>query len=96
MPIQQTDTPSRAVYAPAADLHSASALESGGSKAAFDSQNGSLVVQVQTVDTSMWDRCEGMKVSYRDNIWSQAVIENIGVEYEQSQNPSKGFWLCSW
>lgn len=50
-------------------------------------------MQVQTVDASMWDRCEGMKVSYRDNIWSQAVIENIGVEYEQSQNPSKGLQI---
>lgn len=31
-----------------------------------------------------------MRRSYRDNIWSQAVIENILLEYEQSQNPSKG------
>lgn len=93
MPIQQTDTTSRAVYTLAADLHSASALESAGSKAAFDSQNGSLVVQVQTVDASMCARGEGMKRSYRDNIWSQAVIENIGLEYEQSQNPSKGLQI---
>ena len=53
VPVQQADTTSRAVYTPAAELHSASALESGGSKSALDNQNGSLVVQVQTVDASM-------------------------------------------
>lgn len=89
--MQRTDSASRSTYPVGNEIQPAVSMDQSVTKTAFVSQNGSLVVHVQSLDASMY--AYGVLISsYRDNgdyIWSQAVAEGIELEYEQNHSRSK-------